>query len=546
MVAVRISRQAVEVVSAEPTQARASRLDAEVATLRAGATTGTARVSRVAVEVVGTGPVISRMSRLDGEVATLAAQATTGSVSVSRLAVEVVMVEVIRPRMSRLDAEVATLRTPATAGLVMTSRQAVEIVAREGSGTIVSPLALASGIEVFLHNWITALTLRTRYVTDVSTSGSTGAEARRGLVLKPERLMNLVWELDEPDRMDRMLVMLRKLTNERMAIPLYLDQKELNAAYTAVDDTVFFDTTKGRWFVGARVVIVQVDISGSYESHTFHLIQSKQSDRLTFTAAIGITSLRSAIILPMIDCEALLEVSMEKQTTCHGRIELEVSEVFGASQLPAIKADNPSNAQVFGLYPIFDINPDWIEGITVGRDREGKSFRRGRTNVVSLSAGRSRQTHKLKISGDRDDMWKMVEFFDTRRGRLRSFFLIDFEFIWTATDIDVTGNFIGILPFGDFTDFQDELLNGFIGVVMKDGTVYVRDAVTIQQVFSVFRITVGTPFPSGLDVADIDRVARARYTRFSSDEMVEEWQHTCYASVEQEFLEALEEKIVDI
>lgn len=548
MVSVRVTRQAVEVVSAEPESARISRLDAEVAALKAATTTAVrARVSRMAVEVVGAPPVIGFVGRLDAEVAAIRAATTTAvRALVSRLALEVVTQEIIRPRITRLDTEVAALRTGASTGAVLVTRQAIEAVAREGSATTVYPLALASGIEVFLHNWVTALTLRTRYVTDISISGSTGAESRRGLVLKPERVMSLVWEEDDEDRMDRLLVILRKFTNERIAVPLYNDQEELNAAYTSFDTTVFIDTTKGRWFIGARVVIVQGDISGSYLSHSFHLIQSKQTDRLVFTTALGVDVSASSIIMPMMDCEVVLQNKMEKQTTCHGRVELDVSEVFGASQLPAVKADFPSNAQSFQGYPIFDINPDWIDGIEVGRDRQGKTFRRGRSTVVALSATRSRATHRLFLTGDRDDTWRVVEFFDTRRGRLRAFFLVDHEFVWHVSDVDVSGNFIGIMPIGDFTDFQDELLDEFLGIVMKDGTIYVRNAVTIQQVFTVFRVTVSPALPPGILVADIDRVARARFTRFSSDEMVEKWFNTCYAQIELEFLETLQEKIVDI
>lgn len=488
------------------------------------------------------------MTRLDAEVAAKRTEAVSAvRALITRQGAEIVSQEVLRARVSRLDAEVATPRVEATTAVrALISRQSAELVAREGSATTVVPLALADGIEVFLHNWVTALTLRTRYVTDVATSATTGAEARRGLVVKPERTMSLVWELDDPDRMDRLLVILRKLTDERIAVPLYLDQKELNAAYTSVDTTVFFDTTKGRWFLGGRVVIVQVDADGSYLSHSFHLIQSKQSDRLTFTVALGVDVASTSIILPMIDCEVALEVRMEKQTTCHGRVELDVNEVFGASQLPAVKADFPTGAQRFGDYPIFDIPADWIDGIEVGRDRQGKEFRRGRGLVISKSADRSRQTHRLLLSGNRDDTWRVVEFFDTRRGRLRTFFKIDQEFVWQASDVDPSGNFVSVFERGDFDDFQDELLGGFVGIVMKDGTVYVRNAVTIQQVFTVNRITVSPALPSGIDVADIDRIARARYTRFSSDEMVERWEHTCYGRIELDFLEALEEKIVGI
>jgi hypothetical protein len=546
MVAARISRQAVEVVSAEPASARATRLDTEVATLRVAANTvDRVRASRMSVEVVGPSAVEVFVTRLDSEIAALRTPTTTGRANISRQSAEIVSGEVSRADVTRLDSEIAALRTPLTSGFARISRQTAEVIARQGSGTTVVPLPLAAGIEVFLHNWVNALTLHTRYVTDVTISASTGAESRRGLVLKPERAISFVWEMDDKDRLDRLLVMLRKLTDEPVAVPLYCDQKELNAAYSSLDTTVLVDTTKGRWFLGARIVIIQFGAGGQYLTHSFHLVQTKSASSLTFTAPLGIAVLSNAIIMPMMDCDITLEAKMKKETDCLGRVELDLAEIFGASQLPAVKADFPTNAQFFGQYPIFTVEPDWINGIEVGRDRAGKTVRRGRSEIVSTSAARSRQTHELFLSGDRDDMWPVVEFFDTRRGRLRNFILVDKEYIWTVSDFDVTGDFVGINEQGDFLDFEAELLGGMIGIVMKDGTVYVRDVITTQQILTVFRVTVDPPLPSGLLAANVDHVARARHTRFNSDEMVEEWLHPCYMSTDLSFIETLEEKIVD-
>jgi hypothetical protein len=227
--------------------------------------------------------------------------------------------------------------------------------------------------------------------------------------------------------------------------------------------------------------------------------------------------------------------------------------VAGASQLPPVKSDTPSGGQTFEDVPIFDYDPDWIQGIEKGRIRDGQKFRQGRTNKITTNAARSREWHKLNLTGlrgacadtARADVWRVVEFFDTRRGRLRSFWHIDQEQVWEIESIDAGGTFIGVNEFGDFDDFEAELEGEWIGLVMKDGTMYVREAVTVQQVLTVYRITVSPDLPAGLDVNDVVRIARARRSRFDKDELEERWKHSGYMGTTVEIIETLEEKNVE-
>lgn len=549
----RISRLNVEVVADPGAIPGVTRLDAEVATLGAGASTDPVQVSRVCFEVLAANPDVIALSRLDAEVATLAEQSTASeAVMVSRVSFEALLQVVNRTAISRLDAEVATPGTQyAPAIPIAVSRLSLEAVTRRGSAGLVNPLDLVAGIEVFLHNWVSECTLRTSYLTSIATSPETGSESRRGLKLKPERTMKLVWEEGSNDdldraRLDRMLVMLRKLTNDRVAIPLYMDQQELAQAYTQFDDTVFFNTSKGRWFLGARVVIVQLDACGSYASHSFHIISDMEDDRLVFDALLGVNVLAGSVILPMMDCEVVLEVALRQPSALHARLELEVQEVAGSSALPPVKADTPSGAYTFDSVPIFDIEPDWSEAIDLGRNRQGQQYRQGRTNRVYKAAARSRQTHRFFVSGDRDDSWRVIEFFDTRRGALRNFWLIDQQQVWECAEIDPVGTYVSVNELGDFADFQAELQGEWIGLVMRDGTIYVREAVTVQQILTIYRITVDPLLPAGLDFNDVVRIARGRRTRFLSDELEERWKNNCYMSTTLEFLETLEEKQADL
>ncbi len=557
MVTVRVSRESIEVGALAPATAGVTRLDSEVSVLAKEDVGGTARVSRVCIEVLAKRSPTASVTRLDSEVSVLAQEASTGDVLISRQSIEVGARVIKRASVTRLDSEVSVLAKQFSVEDVRISRISIESLARRGASGLVEPLPLADGIEVFLHNWVDEAELTTRYMTDVSVSPNSGAESRRGLVLKPERTLSLLWQIHACDefsrnRLDRLLVMLRKLTNERIAIPLYMDQRELSAAYDSTDSTVFFDTSKGRWFTGARVVIIQLDYAGSYASHSFHIIESMEDDRLNLDATIGVDVAAGSLIIPMIDCEVTLEAKAKYFTALSAAVKMEVMEVAGASQLPPVRSDTPSGTPTFDEVPIFDYDPDWVQGIEKGRVRDGQRYQQGRTTRVYTAAERSREWHKLNFSGlrdcgsiEREDIWRVVEFFDTRQGRLRSFWHIDQEQIWEADSIDAGGAFIGITEFGDFTDFEDELEGGWIGLVMKDGTQYVREAVNVQQVLTVYRITVDPVLPAGLDVNDVVRVSRARRSRFDKDELQERWKHTGYMGTSVEIVETLNETDVE-
>lgn len=559
MVAVKVSRQSLEAGALAPAQAAAGRLDAEVATPLQAATSGKAQVTRMTAEVCGRNPGTARVTRLDAEAATKLQAPTSGKAQVTRMSAEVGARNLKIAVATRLDAEVATRLQASTAGRALVSRITAEVAAHRGASGPVEPLPLASGIEVFLHNWASEAVLRTSFLTDVSVAPASGAESRRGLVSKPQRTLSLSWHQYGDDgaqraRIDRLLVMLRKLTDERVAVPLYMDQVELAASYGSGVDTIFFDTSKGRYFLGARVVIVQLDYAGQYKSHSFHLIEDLQDDRLVFTANLGVAVPAGSLVMPMIDCEVTLEAKSKLVSALMYQVDLELVEVAGASQLPPVKTDMPTNAQVFSDAPIFEYEPDWLDSIETGRNRQGERYQQGRTSLVWAAAGRSRQTHAMSFTGlrgacapsTRDDIWRIVEFWETRRGRLRSFWLIDQEQVWTPASIDPTGNFVGVNEIGNFADFQAELQGEWIGLVMADGTEYVRQAVTVQQVLTVFRITVSPVLPTNLDVTQVVRISRGRRTRFDSDELEERWSSAGYLSTQLSFLETLEEKNVSI
>ena len=542
MVSVRVSRVNTEVLSDPGQVAGATVVSAEAAGAAREANTEPVLVSRVGIEVLSKGPVAAAATLVDSEVVANPREANSEPVFVSRVGVEALIGQPRESSVTLVDAEAMGSSIVSGIGTVEISRIAIEALSRRGSAGLVFPLDLADGIEVFLHNWADEAEMRTSWSTDVAISPVTGAESRRGLVLKPERTLDLKWQLDEPERVDRLMVTLRKLTDERIAVPLYMDQAELDQAYTIGTSLLNVSSRYARYFQGARIVIVQLDECNQYQSHSFHIIGDKTNDTITLQDPLTIDVSANSIVMPMMDMEVTLEARMKLNAAKSPEVTLRLREVAGASQLPPIKADTPAGFPTFEDKPIFTVEPDWINGITIGRSRQGQSYTQGRTQLVDTTAARSRMTHSMPFSGDREEQFSILEFFDTRRGRLRTFWLIDQDQTFDAAELDASGNFVGVSDFGDFDDFQDEF--DYVGIVMEDGNVYVREVVTIQQVLTVFRLTVTPQLPVGLDVNDVVRIARARNTRFSSDEIVEQWKHTCYMNTRLDFLETLEEKDV--
>lgn len=539
MVAARGSRLVAEIVGEDVTRASVSRLDQMVAGEQTTANAQRALGTRLVVEVVGDEPPVCSVSRLDQMVAGEQTSANTQRALATRLSAEVVGAEILIADVSRLDLMVAGQQTTANNQRARATRLVVEVVAPQGSAGPVVPIPLSDDAHVFLHNWVSRAEMRTSYLTDISTSPASGAESRLGLVLKPFRTMKLVWQSTKIEELERLETVLRRITDQPFSVPIYMDQYELDQAYDTNDTTVFLDTSKARFFPGGRVAIVQLDGNNEVATFSFHYIQSMTNGSLTFDAVLGRPLKQGEFIYPMMDCDVILDVEAEFVTSRVSTLTMTVAEIPGASQLPPLKSDNPSGFPVFEDRPVFTIEPDWVQSVKKGRDRLGSRSRQGRADIVTPEGDRSRQTHSFFLSGERDAMWPCIQFFDTRRGRLRTFFLIDQDQSLIPQDIDVTGNFVSVSETFDFADFQEEW--GYVGVVMNDGTTYVRRVDNIQQVLTVFRLTVSPPLPANLNVANVARIARARITRFKSDEMVENWTTTGHMSTSLGFIEALNE-----
>ena len=482
MVRVNLTRESYEAVAETAATVAVTRQNAEVLSDVDGGATRV-NLTRTSYECIMQTARKVAVTRQNAEV--LAEVDTPGGgvqVNLTRVSFESIVALIKRIAITRQNAEVlADLDTAGGGVRVNLTRVSFEVLSRKGPNPVV-PLALADGVDLFMHNWANQSTVETAWLTDVQQSAADGAEERRGLTLKPLRTLGLLWSIDGKAEADRMLVLLRRISQARFQVPLYMDQTPLDAAASSGTAVLSLDTTRKRFFIGARVAIVRPGRGAAPTTYQYNTIGSFSETSMTLGTNLTADVRSNDLVIPMIDCEVLLTPTMQYDTAFGAQIKLTVTEVAGQSQLPAHSSDFPLGFSIYQSKPIFNLQPNWVAGLQVGINRQGERYKAGRTDNTYIAAARGRFTSSYMLMGERDDDgWSIVDFFDTRRGRLRSFWLVDPDQIWEA--VACSTSFLDIDPFGDFTDFEDEL--DAIGIVMKDGTIHIREIITIQEVLGV-------------------------------------------------------------
>lgn len=541
MVRVNLSRESYEAVAEAGVAISVTRQNAEVLAPIDQSSAVRTNLSRISFECITQTARKVAVTRQNAEVMSTMDQSSAERVNFTRISFESIVALIKRIAITRQSVEVMAPMDQDSPEQVKLTRMSFEVLSRKGPNPVV-PLALADGVDLFMHNWSDQSTLETSWLTDVQQSANDGAEERRGLSLKPIRTLNLLWSIEGKSEADRMLVLLRKIAQQRFQIPLYMDQSPLTAAASSGTSTLTLDTSKARFFIGARIVIVRRSNGAAPATYQYNTIGAVSLGSITTGTPLSANVAVNDIVLPMIDCEIMLSPKMKYDMAYGAQIKMAVTEVAGASQLPAHSSDNPLGFELYRGMPIFNIEPNWLTGLDVGIMRQGERYKAGRTDNTYVAAERGRLTSSYFLTMERDEMaWNVVEFFDTRRGRLRSFWLVDQDQIHEA--VACSTSFLDIDPFGDFTNFQEE--TEFIALVMNDGTTIIREAVNIDAVLGVWRITPEVDWPV-IDIADIRRIARARIVRFDSDSMQETWMTDNVMTTRLDFIECLEEKDVEL
>lgn len=420
----------------------------------------------------------------------------------------------------------------------------IEIAAQRGPAAPV-PLDDPSGLDFFCHNWASSVDMTTSYMTNIVVAQDTLAEERRALWSRPNRTIRFSWLQHEAEWIIHLRAATIRFPNERLVAPLYHDQM-IPTADSAADDTIFIDTVDRRLFVGQRVVILKLNQDRSRVNEAdMRRVTYKATNYIELDSPISFAiSASDTLVFPTIDTEVNMKSAINFITERVGRVDMDLAEVVGPSALPPLSIAVPDGVEMAYGIPIWDFEHDWSEPLLTNYIRDGRVFSQGRGTIVDPQGARHRLLTAYKIGPyERTEFMRFVRFFDYCHGRLRPFWLIDQENNWTLAAINGGGTFLDFEPVGDFDEFV--AANEYVGIILKDGTRMVRQAVDVEDLGGAYRITLDSAV-TGFSVGDERLIARARVSRLNKDELTESWTTDGIASCVAEIIEVLEEKDVDL
>lgn len=407
----------------------------------------------------------------------------------------------------------------------------------------VEPLPLPSVMANLLRaDWGAELTVESAYSTDVTRSATTIAEERRGLVDRPYRTVGIRFVGHDSDRALQHIMNLARLGHTRTVLPLYMDQAPVKRMIST--SFIGCDTLYRRFHRGQRIVIHNWADRIHPAGAEYAVIKSVNAEGLELTAPLAGSFGPRSRVYPLIDAEISLEGRQGSLTDNVGRVPLIYNEVVGRSALPALATGDPAEPRHSDGFPILELSPDWAGGIESRIVRYGSQLGSGRGLITDLAGERPVFAHSIPlVFTKRSQFWRVLSFFDTRMGRLRTFWTVWPQSLFTVSAI-VGPTQIDLRQSGNIADIQAFVKA--LAIVRADG-----GRVSIHRISSVavnglnWRVTLVEPLPV-TSPSEVRRVTAAVFGRLTSDSFVERWStdQTCEASLE--VVELLEEKAVAI
>jgi hypothetical protein len=545
MVAVEVTRLVGQVIRAATDKAGATRQTLEVGGQRTHTTSEAVQATRVTGQTLRETTPAAGVTRQSLEVGATGGHTSSEVVQASRLVGQVLFGPEAEVAVTRQTLEVGATRDHASAQDVLATRLTGQVIGRVSALPVVPlDMEFPDDTDFFVHNWVSKLTMDTIFRTDVVTSTLTAAEERTVLLPRPYRTLRLAWTREGQEELDRLLVTLRRFTHHRMPIPLYQDETPLLQDIDALDTTIYFDTTDGRFFQGGRIAIVELDHNHLPTGTVYYRrMQQVFGNRAVIDSELNVdvdlTSYGGWSVFPMMDCETLRKPRWRLRTDGIFEVKLEMREVYGASSLPPWDADIPAGFEEHDDYPIFNLEPDWVKTPKAGLHHPGEDFSLGLSRVVYNIGDRPRTTADYFLRMDRDDAKSYIKFMESRLGRARPFWEVDQETIWDVIGFSPTGDFIDFSTIGQFDDLEVPNWTQ-VGLIYED-TVYVRDVVSVQDLNAIWRVTVDPQLPTTLTMDGLLRFSRAHLVRNQKDSIRETWISTNVMETKYRTLEVLEE-----
>lgn len=401
------------------------------------------------------------------------------------------------------------------------------------SGVPVNPM-------VFPADWSTAVTVATRWQTDV-TRNSLGNREAAALMLRPTRTVSVGFKAPGKDESFSMLQSLQQHCFTEAVVPLFSDATSADA-FTWLDSSTLeieADFRFRRFFKGGRVAIFAIVHQGDdREDYTiFGTLRSISSSRAVIdvetpvpdTLAVHRDIHPSDQIAPCIDCEMAEGTEAKAHTDGVIEVSIEWSEVEGASTLPALwpafddenawKVEGVAERIPFGIgktLPLFPSTINWYDGVEIAVNNPVENVPMGRSRILSRSAPPFHTISATVTAATREEAWQMMRFFDSCQGR-RGVFLVKHP-VSSFTIVGRDSSYVEISSVSSKQMLANHVK--YLYLEKSNGDKQVVQITSVTSFGSNYRLNWGGA------VADsnlITEVRQAFVCSFDSDELEEEW-----------------------
>lgn len=403
-------------------------------------------------------------------------------------------------------------------------------VAPVGTPCTIEPILLESSYPPLIQaDWIEPVTMETAWLTDISRSKAALAEDRMIAYRRPLRTITakVSGATAFGDGLSSTLVnkMLKRLANNRNPLPIWQDRRTINLTATTGQNEVRIDTLYRRFYPGQRVGIArpdgqQINYLGGLDV-VFVQIAEVLSDRIVLTADCPVQFDAGWDCYPMIDCDIVPRSTMDLACDAAGRTTITGLEISGCMTLPASSDEDVSTIYDYiDGYPVLDVGPNWIDGVSYDIHREAEPFQSGRTQMISASGARAVEVFNFNFGPvQRADFWDLLRFFDSRRGRAHGCWIIHPQTMWTFVGSGL--DYIDVRPIGYANDTPEHFTH--VAGEEADGTIWIRpiSACTLETGPTRHRIHLDAI--SVTPTTNPVRVTAAVFCRGESDTAKETW-----------------------
>lgn len=396
-------------------------------------------------------------------------------------------------------------------------------------------------LDFFMQNWSAAVSIEAAWSTDVTAPFSL-SEERRGLVDRPYRRITTHWTGLRRGESARMFQAMLRSLHQRLLLPFYPDKTKSTAPTSGA--VITCDPTYRRFFPGGRAIIHDWEDQRPANAEIF-AIESVSSTTITATGPLG-SHPAGARVMPLIETEIELDARSQLLSNEITDFSLAFDEVVGPGALnPWLPPwDNPP-LPTYRQIPIMTLRPDWAAGVSAFARRSGEKEQDGRAPNVSISGDRPRVGYEWTFTGtSRARAWEILRFVDSRRGRLRAFWMVSPQTMWTAAAVSTTA--IEIQPVSSIADMRRFF--EWIAVRFSDGTILVRGIVDVVPTGTgTWSIEFSEPIPSTLaNISLVRETTAAHLVRFDRDDYTEEWTTDEFLAVKCRAFELVHDRAVKI